>query len=136
MTHTCIRILPSVRSFLEEDRLEIEEEEAEIFTDFQSTMGEYDEFRETFACSTAECAETFFEKLDYDLSPTQPYCYPNNVELPESWKWNDTNIFRPSDGYEERKWLITNGKWIRCGHEEGEGESSLLGLLFDQRLCF
>ena len=131
MTHTCVDPEPPIRVFPEEDRLEIEDEEEEIFKEFESFIHQYDQFRNDFIGPTATCVEEFFDKLDYDLNPVQDDCNFWSPKLPITWSPHDPDIFRPISTYEQKAWLTTNGKWVLYGHEEGEGESCILRSLFD-----
>ena len=125
MTHTCIRHLPTVRAFPEEDRLEIEEEEEELFIEFESIMNEYDQFRGDFIGPTAKCVEDFFDKLDDDLRPLQGMFTSGKI-----WNNDDTDILGPGNEY-QGYWISSSGKLVRYGHHESAGESCLLGSLFD-----
>ena len=131
MTHTCIHQHPIVRVFPEEDRLEIEEEEEELYFELNRIMDDYDQSLRDFSGTTARYVEIFFDKLDCDLRPIQGPCYGDCPDPPKTWSREDSDIFRPRSSLEESMYLSTNGRWVLYGHEEGEGESNLLGCLFD-----
>ena len=88
-------------------------------------MNLYDECQQSFANSTAQGAEAFFEKLNFDLRPPQ-----EGVWRPMNGADDDPDIFAP-EIRGERYWISTNGKQCLYGHKEGDGGSNLPGLLFD-----
>ena len=124
LTHTCVQALPKVRKFSEEDRLEIEEEEEELFLEFESLMNEYDELQKGFAGNIADCVNIFFDKLDPDLRPLQRMTFGSML-----WDREDTDILGPGLLF-EKSWISSRGEKVRYGHHEGVRECYLLDSIF------
>jgi Ankyrin repeats (many copies)/Ankyrin repeat len=124
LTHTCIRCLPTVRKFPEEDRLEIEEEEEELWVQLEEIIDEYDEWQREFNGDIVDCVGIFFDRLDLILRPTQA-----------SMRWagflreGDGGILGPGEGCENH-WISSRGKDIIYDHKEGGRESYVLCSLF------
>ena len=123
-THTCVVALPKVRKISEEDRLKIEEEEEELFLEFESLMNKNDEWQKDFAGNIADCVNIFFDKLDPDLRPLQ--CMLFGTVL---WGREDTDILGPGLRF-EKYWISSRGENVRYGHDEGVRECYLLDSCF------
>lgn len=67
LTHTCIRKFPDIRPFHEQDRLEIEEEEQELYAQFNAFISDFDKWQENFDGDVMSCVNSFFDNLDQHL---------------------------------------------------------------------
>ena len=126
LTHTCIEASPIVRKFPKEDRLEIEEEEEELFHKFEYLMNDDDERQRDFAGDIADCVNLFFNALDHDLRPLQ-----SRVRSPMFRDDGDANILGPGRKY-QYYWRSSSGKEIGYGHKEEVKECYVLDSLFNQ----
>jgi hypothetical protein len=122
LTHTCIRQFPKVRTFPEEDRLEIEEEEEELYHKLEALMNEYDNWQTHFDGDILNCVDTFFDKLDQDLRPRiHVGLYYGDV----SYKLDVLG----TGTVKKNIWGNSRGKLI-YEHKEGFQESNMLQILF------
>lgn len=125
LTHTCVRLYPTVKTFPEEDRLEIEDEEEELYSELQNIVDEYDSFQAGFDGNTPDCVEEFFDKLDKYLPPKQFIQYPRRV-----WSENDPDCLSPGM-IPVKNWVSSRGEFRLSGHIERITESHMLRILFD-----
>lgn len=124
LTHTCIRYIPTVRKFPEEDRLEIEEEEEELYLQLEKLMNEYDEWQGEFDGNIVECVGIFFDRLDLILRPTQ-----TSIRFGALRGEDEDGILGPGER-REMPWISSRGERL-CDHKEGGRESYILCPLFD-----
>ncbi|MCJ1380765.1 hypothetical protein MMC17_003874 [Xylographa soralifera] len=123
LTHTCIDHLPPVRIFPEDDRLEIEEEEEELYVELQSLIKDYDEWQKDFVGDIVACVNSFFDRLDLVLRPYQGI-FGNSI-----WYGEDADILGPGMRYQDC-WVSSRGKRILQGHSEEVRECNLLDSIF------
>lgn len=123
LTHTCIEHLPTVRSFPEEDRLEIEAEEEELNLELDVLMNEYDDWQHYFDGDVLDCVDTFFDKLDQSLQPRGGF-----------FLWQEVNYGADilGVGTTIKYWRNSRGKLRQRDHKEGVQETYILQSLFDE----
>lgn len=80
LTHTCVRFRPTIHRLPEEDRLEIEEEEEELYLQLEELMNEFDEWLEEFNGDIADCVDIFFDRLDLSKTNTTSFDFGPTLE--------------------------------------------------------
>jgi hypothetical protein len=121
--YTCIRHLPTVRAFPEQDRLEIEAEEEELHFELDVLMNEYNDWQQHFDGDVLNCVDTFFDKLDQELRPRRGILAWQRV----SYDINILGVGTTTEDY----WMTSQRELLHQGHKEGVGESYILQSLFD-----
>jgi hypothetical protein len=122
LTHTCIRQFPAVRTFPEQDRLDIEEEEEEYNFELEILMNGYDNWQKHFDGGILNCVDTFFDKLDQDLRPRGSFLLLPIVSY-------NLDILGTGTG-EKNHWMTSRGKLLHQ-HREGVQENGILQWLFN-----
>uniref|UniRef100_A0A093VTR4 Ankyrin-1 n=1 Tax=Talaromyces marneffei PM1 TaxID=1077442 RepID=A0A093VTR4_TALMA len=124
MTHTCLTMLPMVLPFPDNRRIEIEDEEEELFFQLEEVVARFDLFSENRQDDLSNCMDEFFDDLDLDLGPKDPF-----VEYP-SWSHAFDDCLGPGE-YLPANWYISSrGKPIQYGYKEIIKEESMLRWLF------
>ncbi|KAH6665505.1 hypothetical protein B0J14DRAFT_569108 [Halenospora varia] len=123
MTHTCIDIRNPAHKILEEDRLEIESEEDEFYSQLQELMEEYDLRRIGFSGGPLEYLDWFLEDQEFDL-PHISGVYCGKRSSP------GFNLLGPGPYYQSCRKSFT-GRDIYYGHKEAVTEENMLFLLFN-----
>lgn len=123
LTHTCIDISDNeIRTFAEDEQIEIEEEEEELYEQLEELLEEYDNLMLSSAEPVHGFNHKFLENLDHFLRPVQ-----GTDLLPRQWV-NETDLL--STGCEYSDGMNSRGEWIRIGYREKGGEGNMLSLLF------
>lgn len=126
MTHTCLKLESPGRLFPDNERIEIEDEEEELFFELEEVVARFDLFSENRNDDLSKCVDEFFDDLDGDLRPRR---------LPVSWKkweWNHRSpgCLGPGESFSEETYLSSGGKEIKYAHKEIVEEESMLRWLF------
>lgn len=123
MTHTCTTLYPKHRFFPDNRRIEIEDEEQELFFRLEEIVARFDLFSENFGDDLSRCVDEFFDDLDSDLRRNGPFEY---------WPWSpkiDINSLWPGLP-SERYYFSCRGQRIKYDFKETIKEESMLRLLF------
>lgn len=67
MTHTCLKLYPKLEFFPDNRRIEIEDEEEELFFEMEEVIARFDLFSENFGDDLSKCVDEFFDDFDGDL---------------------------------------------------------------------
>lgn len=123
MTHTCLKLHPIIQHFPDNRRIEIEDEEEELFFELEEVVARFDLFSENRQDDLSECVDEFFDDLDGDLRPRS--------SLPE-WTWwdEDTGFLGPGEEFNVDYYVSSRGKRIKYGYQEIVEEVSMLRWLF------
>lgn len=121
LTHTCIRKFPDVRPFHEHDRLEIEEEEQELYAQLDAFMSDFDKWQENFDGDVMNCVDCFFDNLDQHLRPRIILTFASMDSYDHDILGSGTRI--------TNFWVNSKGQ-LQRSHREGYRESYMLQSLY------
>lgn len=130
MTHTCIKVdspiryFPSrIRLFPDNKRIEIEDEEEELFFELEEIVARFDLFAENRVDDMSRCVDEFFDDLDWDLIPRRS---------PRRYSFYDRKpgFLGLGDSFSVGCYLSSRGEQIQCDHKEIVTEESMLRWLF------
>ncbi|QKX63955.1 uncharacterized protein TRUGW13939_11127 [Talaromyces rugulosus] len=126
MTHTCIKLENRIRSFPDNERIKIEDEEEGLFSELEEIVARFDLYSENFGDDLSRCVDDFFDDLDGDIRVACRF-------ERHSWLYSIYTVF--DDGllgeYSfEGDFVSTRGRLMRYGYKEIVKEESMLRLLF------
>jgi hypothetical protein len=128
MTHTCLQLHSPGRlfpGFPDNRRIEIEDEEEELFFELEEVVARFDLFSENRQDDLSECVDEFFDDLD-------GYLRPRSSLLTWTWRGKDkaTDCLGPGEDLCVGYYLSSRGKQIKYGYKEIIKEDSMLRWLF------
>lgn len=130
MTHTCIKLDSPIldfhnriRLFPDNRRIEIENEEEELFFKLEEIVARFDLFSENRADDLSKCVDEFFDDLDWDLSPRR-------FRFPLQWYDRNPGCLGPGESFSVDCYVSSRGDEIKCNFKEIVTEESMLCLLF------
>lgn len=121
MTHTCIKLNSPPQLFPDNRRIEIEDEEEELFFELEEIIARFDLFSENRIDDMSTCVDEFFDDLDWDLRPRR-----------SGGGWIDRNpgCLGRGDSFYVDYYLSSRGELIKYNHKEIVEEESMLRWLF------
>lgn len=130
MTHTCIKqdssnddSLSKIRLFPDNRRIEIEDEEEELFFKLEEIVARFDLFSENRVDDMSRCVDEFFDDLDWDLLPWR-------FRRHHSLFNRNPGCLGPGESFYVDYYISSRGKAIKCHHKEIATEESMLRWLF------
>lgn len=119
MTHTCIKLNSPGRLFPDNRRIEIEDEEQELFFELEEIAARFDLFSEN-TDDLSDCVDEFFDDLDWDLPPRPFDTLLGSIS-------SEADCLEPG---EPLLYLSSRGERIKYGYKEIVKEESMLRWLF------
>jgi hypothetical protein len=126
MTHTCVKLKDRIQPFPDNKRIEIEDEEEDLFSELEEIVARFDLFSENFGDDLSRCVDEFIDDLDGDIR------VPGQFEC-NSWSYGAGKVSDDvvlGEASVEGFYVSMRGRIMAYGHKETVKEESMLHLLF------
>lgn len=151
MTHTCLQFkydkfhLSRIESFADNRRIEIENEEINLFFELEEITARFDLFSKSFDGSLSACVDRFLDDLNIELHPPEWIMFGGDnpgmllAEPKQSWIYKyhsfysnqfDTDLLKPGKGSSIKVFFDSRGRRSLFDHKEVVDEESMLRWLF------